>query len=152
DWRVSLYTWTKGLAAGIYMTAIGFPMLGTTPWENVWVRLVAPLLSLFFLALTGALLIADLEHPRRFLYIFMRPQWKSWLVRGAFTIGAYAAVLAVHVAAGLVGRPDIARLLALVLGLPLAAMTAAYTGWLFAQAKGRDLWQNPLAPLHMVVQ
>lgn len=152
DWRVSLYTWTKGLAAGIYMTVIGFPLLGTTPWENVWVTLVAPLLSLFFLALTGGLLIADLEHPRRFLYIFTRPQWKSWLVRGAFIIGAYAAVLAVHVAAGLAGRPDIARLLAAVLGLPLAAMTAAYTGWLFAQAKGRDLWQNPLAPLHMVVQ
>ena len=26
-------------------------------------------------------LIGDLEHPRRFYYIFTRPQWRSWLVR-----------------------------------------------------------------------
>jgi Ni/Fe-hydrogenase subunit HybB-like protein len=39
-----------------------------------------------------------------------------------------------------------------VLGGPLAAMTAIYTGFLFAQAKARDLWQSPLLPPHLVVQ
>ena len=37
-------------------------------------------------------------------------------------------------------------------GLPLAVLTAAYTAFLFAQAKARDLWQNPLLPPHFVVQ
>ena len=37
-------------------------------------------------------------------------------------------------------------------GLPLAAMTAVYTAYLFAQAKARDLWQNPLLPAHLLVQ
>ena len=36
--------------------------------------------------------------------------------------------------------------------MPLAAATAAYTGYLFAQAKARDLWQNPLLPPHLIVQ
>ena len=37
-------------------------------------------------------------------------------------------------------------------GLPLAALTAVYTAFLFAQSKARDLWQNPLLPVHFGVQ
>ena len=43
------------------------------------------------------------------------------------------------------------RLLAVV-GAPLAGMAAVYTGYLFAQAKARDLWQSPLLPPHLLVQ
>ena len=39
-----------------------------------------------------------------------------------------------------------------VLGVPAAVLTAVYTGYLFAQSKGRDLWQSPLLPPHMLVQ
>src|SRR3972149_226241 len=35
--------------------------------------------------------------------------------------------------------------------LPLAALTAIYTAYLFAQSKARDLWQNPLLPPQFVV-
>jgi Ni/Fe-hydrogenase subunit HybB-like protein len=31
-------------------------------------------------------------------------------------------------------------------------LTAVYTAYLFAQAKARDLWQNPLLPPHLVCQ
>jgi Ni/Fe-hydrogenase subunit HybB-like protein len=31
-------------------------------------------------------------------------------------------------------------------------MTAIYTAYLFAQAKARDMWQNPLLPPHLLVQ
>ena len=37
-------------------------------------------------------------------------------------------------------------------GIPLAALTAVYTAYLFAQAKARDLWQNPLLPPHLLIQ
>jgi Ni/Fe-hydrogenase subunit HybB-like protein len=37
-------------------------------------------------------------------------------------------------------------------GVPLAAMTAVYTAYLFGQAKARDLWQNPLLAPHLLVQ
>ena len=37
-------------------------------------------------------------------------------------------------------------------GIPLAALTAIYTAYLFAQAKARDMWQNPLLPPHMLAQ
>jgi Ni/Fe-hydrogenase subunit HybB-like protein len=31
-------------------------------------------------------------------------------------------------------------------------MAAIYTAFLFAQAEGRDLWQSPLLPFHLIVQ
>jgi Ni/Fe-hydrogenase subunit HybB-like protein len=37
-------------------------------------------------------------------------------------------------------------------GIPLSILTAVYTAYLFAQAKARDLWQNPLLPPHLLVQ
>ncbi len=151
DWRVSLYTWTKGIAAGVYLVPILLVLLGTITWTSPLWLWGAPLLGGLFLALTGLLLIWDLEHPGRFHLIFTRPQWRSWLVRGGFLIGGYALVLLIHFIATLTGVSDIQPGLA-VLGAPLAVMTAVYTAWLFAQARARDLWQNPLAPPHLLVQ
>ncbi len=163
DWRVSLYTWTKGIAAGVYLVAALFTLLmnrsdpglpsggplvegAGTLWH--W---VAPVLSGVFLAVTGALLIWDLEHPERFYLIFTRPQWRSWLVKGAFVIAGYSLVLALHFIAGLTGSTT-AQLWLTLPGLPLGVLTAVYTAYLFAQAKARDLWQNALLPPHLLVQ
>ena len=151
DWRVSLYTWTKGISAGSYLVALLLMLIGAISDHSALWLFAAPVVAALFLGLTGVILIADLQHPLRFIYIFTRPQWRSWLVRGAFIIGAYGAVLAVHFGAGLIGLSPVSRWLAMA-GLPLAAMTAVYTGYLFAQAKARDLWQSPLLPPHLLVQ
>jgi Ni/Fe-hydrogenase subunit HybB-like protein len=34
----------------------------------------------------------------------------------------------------------------------LSILTAIYTAYLFAQAKARDMWQNPLLPPHLLMQ
>jgi formate-dependent nitrite reductase membrane component NrfD/ferredoxin len=151
DWKVSLYTWTKGLAAGIYLLAAllvltGFLSSGGTLW--LW---VTPILSGAFLGITGALLIWDLEHPERFYMIFTRPQWRSWLVKGAFIIAAYSLVLALHFLGSWLGSKSLQRWL-MIPGIPLSILTAVYTAYLFAQAKARDMWQNPLLPPHLLVQ
>src|SRR5213079_404574 len=76
DWRVSLYTWTKGIASGVYLVAallVLFGFLGSQSALWLW---VAPVISGIFLAITGGLLIWDLEHPERFYLLFTRPQWK----------------------------------------------------------------------------
>jgi Fe-S-cluster-containing dehydrogenase component len=162
DWRVSLYTWTKGIAAGAYLVAAIFFILGRVggPGAPGWPLVVgagtlwlwvAPFISGVFLALTGLLLIWDLEHPARFYMIFTRPHWRSWLVKGAFVIAGYSLVLAIHFAASLAGGARIQTLL-IFAGLPLAVLTAVYTAYLFAQAKARDLWQSPLLPPHLLVQ
>jgi formate-dependent nitrite reductase membrane component NrfD/ferredoxin len=151
DWRVSLYTWTKSLAAGAYLLPVLLVLTGLLPEASVLWRWAAPLVALTALAATGALLIWDLEHPERFYLIFTRPQWRSWLVRGGVILAGYGVVLSGHLAAALAARHDLLRPLA-VLGLPLALAAAVYTAYLFAQARARDLWQNPLLPPHLAVQ
>jgi Fe-S-cluster-containing dehydrogenase component/formate-dependent nitrite reductase membrane component NrfD len=152
DWRLSLYTWTKGIAAGAYLVPLMLVLTGLVPAASPLWRFAAPTVAGAFLALTGLILIADLEHPERFWMIFTRPQWRSWLVRGAFVIAGYASVLALHLAASFFGLAESAQRALAIAGLPLAAMTAIYTAYLFAQAKARDLWQNPLLPPHFLVQ
>ncbi|HEV7377005.1 MAG TPA: 4Fe-4S dicluster domain-containing protein [Pyrinomonadaceae bacterium] len=151
DWRVSLYTWTKGIAAGTYLIPLLLVVFGLMEADNPLWLWAAPVLSGTFLAITGGLLVWDLEHPERFLLIFTRPQWRSWLVRGAFIIAGYSLVLAVHFFASLLGSRAMQRWLILP-GLPLAVLTAIYTAYLFAQAKARDMWQNPLLPPHLLLQ
>lgn len=150
DWRVSLYTWTKGIAAGAYLVPLFLVMFGVIHVDGTLWRWVAPILAGTFLAFTGALLIWDLEHPRRFLYIFLHAQLRSWLVRGAFIIGGYSAVLGGHFLFAVLGAA-IPEWLGWA-GLPLALLTAVYTAYLLAQARARDLWQNPLLPLQLLVQ
>lgn len=168
DWRVSLYTWTKGIAAGVYLVAALLVLFGFLPANSpLWIW-VAPVVSGAFLGLTGLLLIWDLEHPGRFYMIFTRPQWRSWLVKGAFVIAGYTLVLALHFLASVFGSRTALNPLAPVQnlmpwaqsmqwwlifpGLALSILTAVYTAYLFAQAKARDLWQNPLLPPHLLVQ
>jgi formate-dependent nitrite reductase membrane component NrfD len=40
----------------------------------------------------------------------------------------------------------------MIVGIPLSILTAIYTAYLFAQAKARDMWQNPLLPPHLFLQ
>ncbi len=144
DWKVSAYTLTKSLATGAFLVGL----VNAAP-GGLMARLF-PFVAMIFLALTGLLLIADLEHPKRFYLIFTRPQWKSWLVKGAFIIAVYSALLGLY---GVAHWFAIRWHWSLTLMTALAAAaTAVYTAYLFAQAKARDLWQNALLPAHLLVQ
>jgi Fe-S-cluster-containing dehydrogenase component/formate-dependent nitrite reductase membrane component NrfD len=154
DWRVGLYTWTKSIAAGAYAVVAALVVFGFLAPDALLWTVAAPVVAGAFLAITGAVLIWDLEHPERFYFLITRGRWGSWLVKGAAILGVYAAVLAVHFVAGVrVGASagPALRWLAM-LGIPAALMTGVYTAFLFAQAKARDLWQNPLLPPHLAVQ
>jgi formate-dependent nitrite reductase membrane component NrfD/ferredoxin len=151
DWRVSLYTLTKGIAAGSYAVPGALLLAGILSPESPLWTWAAPLLASIFLALTFVLLISDLKHPLRFYMIFTRPQWKSWLVRGAFILAGFSALLALHLWKSLAHVQAFSRALAWT-GVPVAVAVAIYTAYLFAQAKARDLWQNPLLPPHLMIQ
>jgi formate-dependent nitrite reductase membrane component NrfD len=151
DWRVSLYTWTKGIASGVYLVAALLVLFGFLRTDHPLWLWIAPIVSGAFLGITGLLLIWDLEHPERFYMIFTRAQWRSWLVKGAFVIAGYSLVLALHFVASIIGSTVVQSWL-MIAGIPLSLLTAVYTAYLFAQAKARDLWQNPLLPPHLAVQ
>ena len=151
DFRVSLYTFTKSISAGAYLVPLLLGALGVLPFTTALWGTQAVMVAMFALMLTGALLIWDLEHPERFWMVLLKPQWRSWLVRGGFVITGYGGLLAAHLGATWMGRADVTPLFGWI-GGPLAAMTAVYTAYLFAQARARDLWQSPLLPAHLLVQ
>jgi len=145
-WRVSAYLWTKSVCAGVLPVAFLGQWMGAglpSP-EASFTRVIAAAVALVFLGLTGLLLVADLKRPERFLYIFLRPNWDSWLVRGSFIILGYSAVLVACLFSG-------SWLLAFG-ALVLGGWTAAYTAYLFGQAKGRVLWMRRGLAVHLVIQ
>src|SRR6185295_7498799 len=104
------------------------------PWEAIVPGV--PLVALFFLALTGVLLVADLRQPRRFLWTLTRPQWRSWLTRGSYVIAAYGFLLGLEALAALGWLPFRLPRASTSLTVLLAVFTAVYTAFLFGQAKG----------------
>jgi len=145
-WKVSAYLWTKSVSAGaLLVTAFA----GSESWGSLFTS-VAPALGLVFLAITTALLVVDLKRPERFAYILLKPNWRSWLVWGAWILMAFGVAGAVWLAAGVAGHPDVLHL-ALAPSMLLALATAGYSAFLFGQAEGRDFWQSPLVLPHLIV-
>ncbi|MGA0880999.1 MAG: NrfD/PsrC family molybdoenzyme membrane anchor subunit, partial [Ilumatobacteraceae bacterium] len=140
--KVSAYLVTKGVAGGAFMVA-GLAALMGHHEEQAFIGVYTPVIALAFAAITGVLLIADLKQPLRFFYIFTRPQWGSWLVKGAFILAGLGGLGSLWFLAGVTNSSDVVRWLA-VPTIVFGAGTAGYTAWLFAQCEGRDLWQTPL--------
>ena len=144
-WEVSAYVWTKAISAGAFLIpfiASFFGLFGDTEilaWSYG--------ISLVFLGLTGVFLVMDLDQPKRFAYVLLRPQWKSWLVKGAYFITAYGALVALSAVSLYFGWKI--AFLSTITAITAVAV-AVYTAFLFAQAKGRDFWQSPTMVLSLI--
>jgi Fe-S-cluster-containing dehydrogenase component len=147
---VVAYLVTKSIAAGALMLGALYVLLGHAE-AGAAVGVLPAVLAGAFTAVTGALLVADLKQPRRFLYLLTRPNWSSWLVRGAVVLAVYAAITAGWLVAGLAGSEGALYWLALP-GALVAAGVAGYTAFLFGQCEGRDLWKTPLLLPSLVAQ
>ncbi len=158
-WELPSYLVTKNIAGGLFMLLSLAAGLGLFPFD-ARTFLAAGFASMVFLLLTVILLIKDLAQPKRFLNVLLRPQWKSWLARGAyimviFTViaglwwlfegAAYLGWLAAESAASL-------RTIASWITFPLALGVVVYSAFLLGQAEGRDMWQSPLLPFELLAQ
>ncbi|NOX63711.1 MAG: polysulfide reductase NrfD [Chloroflexi bacterium] len=158
-WPVPAYLVTKGIAAGVFFVLSLGVLFNLFDFDPLFF-LTGGFLSLLFLGVTTLLLIYDLDRPERFFSILFRPQWKSWLARGAFLLVGFTVVVGLWWLAELAAyfgflAPSVvqmARVPAAIVGGLLAVGTAIYTAFLFGQAEGRDLWQSGLLPFHLVVQ
>ena len=139
-WEVTAYILAKAIAAGTYLIAMLAMFAGLIEMtDDLWWGLIIG--CTVFLGLTGLLLVKDLDRPERFLYVLLRPNWDSWLVKGAYVLAGFGAVLACSAAVLFFGlNQDYLEYLAYA-GIPLAILTGVYTAWLFGQAQGRS-WSN----------
>ena len=156
-WPVPAYLVTKSIAAGVFVLIAAAHILGLSAAGGP-VFVAAGAVGLVAALVTAGLLVFDLERPERFAYILLYPQWKSWLTRGAFLLIGFTTVaglwwvveLATHL--GWIAKSPSMTTAFAWLTLPLGVGAAIYTAFLFAQAEGRDLWQSPTVPIHLLVQ
>ncbi|PYX51302.1 MAG: 4Fe-4S ferredoxin, partial [Acidobacteria bacterium] len=149
-WQVPAYCWTKAIGSGalaIPAIAMLLGRLGADRLRDVALSTVA----LLFTALTTVLLVWDLEHKARFLRVIFMPQTKSWLARGAFILIGYSGLSGIFWLASVLGFSAISSIL-LWPTVMAGFLAAIYTAFLFGQCEGRDLWQTPLLPVHLIVQ
>ncbi|MBT3253482.1 MAG: polysulfide reductase NrfD [Candidatus Marinimicrobia bacterium] len=146
-WEVPAYIWTKSVATGLLL------VLALTSWfgaaADSTLEFNGYMAAIVFMMLTGGLLVKDLDRPDRFLYVLLRPNWSSWLVRGGYLITVFGAIITALMADNFFDLGF--RTLLINLTAPVALLTAIYTAFLLAQAKGRDLWGSHLAPVHMLI-
>jgi Fe-S-cluster-containing dehydrogenase component/formate-dependent nitrite reductase membrane component NrfD len=145
-WKIAAYLWTKSVAAGVMLVAAMLNGRGA----NAIATIISPVVALVALAATGALLVFDLKRPDRFFFLLTKPNFRSWLVIGAYILMVYGALCVTWLAYGY-GTGDVPGFV-IVPTAVLAAASACYSAFLFAQAKGRDLWQSPLFFWHLLVQ
>lgn len=147
-WEVSAYLVTKAIAAGAVLVLFLAQMMGIGfNDESGWLGMA---LGIVFLSLTGLFLVMDLDQPARFVYVLLRPQWKSWLVRGGYSITVFGGAVTAW-AAGKYFEVAALETIGFWTSALVGIIVAVYTAFLFAQAKGRDFWQSPTLPLHMLV-
>ena len=163
-WPVALYLVTKGIAAGCALVAPFLGLIGGAskiPWwfpEGV---------CLFFILATLFLLVEDLKKPFHFYKLFTRPNWNSWLVKGGIVLTAFLvvtmAILFLSYRYNAWQMTPQGRSMPLpfpvtwigylrALNSVIAVLAAGYTALLFAQCKGRDLWEHRLLLPSLLVQ
>jgi hypothetical protein len=149
--------WGADMVAYLFMKAVstGAMLVGAILWllgfSGTLTTVVAPAISAIFIALTAAVLVIDLERPERFYYILTRANWRSWLVWGSWFLTGHGALSAIWLVAGWFGWTGLIATLAWPT-IVVALAATAYTGFLFAQGLGRDLWQGPHAALDLIAQ
>lgn len=146
-WKIGTYLWSKSIAAGVVVVAavlLGFGGVAASPLLYV----IGPLIALGALLVTGALLVFDLKRPERFLYLLTKSNFRSWLVIGAWILIVYGALAVFWAVQGYWFEYLPPALVWTAGAFGIAA--ACYSAFLFAQAKGRDLWQSPVFFWHLL--
>jgi ferredoxin len=147
-WPVALYLVTKGIAAGAAMLS---PFAAAFGLSGFSLRYGPEIVALIFTLVTCGLLLEDLARPWAFYKMLTRPNFDSWLVKGAVVLTLFIATLAATVAMrwlGMNGAADAMRWINAVIALAVAG----YTAYLFAQCKGRDLWESKRLLPHLLIQ
>ena len=146
-WKIAAYLWTKSIAAGVMLVAA----LYRHPSHDLLLGgVILPTIALLALAATMALLVFDLKRPDRFHYLLLKPNFRSWLVLGAYILMGFGICTVLWLLLGIADREASDGLMMLTVLFALAA--AGYSAFLFAQAKGRDFWQSSLVLFHLLLQ
>jgi polysulfide reductase-like protein len=125
-WEVPLYFWFGGIATGSSFVAIACDAAGDHRSAAIARRV-----TLAAIGPGAPLLVLDLGRPLRFLHMMRIFKTRSPMSMGAWCLSAFSGVAFGAVAADLLGRPKLARLLGVKTAV-LGTYLGSYTGVLLA--------------------
>lgn len=143
-----LYLLAKGIATGAMLLSAVLWLLG---YRESLTTLVGPAIALAFISATAVVLVIDLERPERFFYILTRPNWRSWMVWGAYFLLGHGLLCTAWLFFAWTGVPWALEWLAWP-AIVVSILATSYTGLLFAQGLARDLWQGPYSAIDLLAQ
>ena len=150
SWHIWVYLVTKNIAAGVMLLAPILTLLGLSGSGSME-SVMPEIIGLVFLGLTTFLLVHDIGRPERFLRIVFAPNTSSWLVKGAWILMAFGALMSGSLVARIAGATQLSDILRWI-DLPVALMASGYSAFLFRQCRARDLWLARDLFWHLIAQ
>ena len=145
---LAIYFYLTGLSAGSFILstlAYGFGIKRFKPLGKVGV-----VMATLLLILAPLTLIADMEQPFRFWYLFLYLNPSSPITWGSFLLVLYPINCLVYGYFMFKGDEAKTKLFGMI-GIPLALSVHGYTGFILALGKARALWNTALMPTLFLV-
>ena len=146
--HVPLYLFFGGLTAGIFLVAVVADLL-ERKWPGADVLSKASSYSaVIALALAGFFLTAHLGKPERGLaFPLFFTNYGSWMTRGGWIVGIGTLLVLLYAALRYRGGVVWLRRLVGLVGLPVLALLAVYTGLLLSRGTFVPLWSSKYLPV-----
>lgn len=145
---VPIYLFLGGLTAGIFIVAVLADLIGLKSRRAAILSRVAAYLAVPVLGLAGFFLTIHLGKPERGLgFPVFFTNYNSWMTRGGWVVALSSLFVPGYAVLWYFGVvPKLRRVLG-VIGIPVLAFLAAYTGLLLSGAGYVPLWSQKHLPL-----
>jgi formate-dependent nitrite reductase membrane component NrfD len=148
DAYVPLYLFFGGLTAGVFLVAVIADLLSIKSKRLEPMARVVAYAAVVALALAGFFLTFHLGRPTRGLaFPLFFTNEESWMTRGGWIVGIGAPLVVLYAASWYFGVRPLWRRIVGIVGLPVVAMMAVYTGLLLSSAGFVALWSQRFLPI-----
>lgn len=147
DLFIPAYLFLGGLTGGLFIVAALADLISLRLRRLEFLSRLAALTAVPILALAGLFLTVHLGKPERGLgFPLYFTNYNSWMTLGGWVVGASAPLVVLYAALWYFrALPGLRRVLA-VIGIPLLAFFAMYTGFLLSGAWFVPLWSGEHLP------
>lgn len=148
SWLIALYFYFTGLSAGSFVLSTLAYVFGVEKYKKI--AMPALVLAFVLLVIAPLCLIADLEQPMRFWYLFFTFNATSAISWGTILLILYPLNCLVY--GYFMWNEDwtLTKLFGAI-GIPLAISVHGYTGFILGLVESRVLWHTALMPTLFLV-
>lgn len=145
---LAVYFFYTGISEGIFLISSLGVVFGIKRFKPL--ALLGAITATIFLGIAMVHLLFDLEHPLRFLNLFLNFNPKSAISWGTYLAVLYGLVLLAYTWFLIRGDEKKAKFYG-TLGIPLSLSVIGYTGFVLAAVGSRPLWNSSLVPFIFLI-